>query len=67
MFNDLIHPHSSVSARDLLKQTIKNDSRFETTPTIDKALSLSSSLQAEGKGYVNPTYLLEVWTECTEK
>ena len=63
MFGDMCHPISTVSGRDILKNIITNDNRFDVYPTIYDALYLSDELRKEGKGYIDPNYLLAVWID----
>ncbi len=60
---DMIAPNSVVSARDILKEIIRSDDRFNADPTIDGSVFLSEALEAERGLFVRASYLLDVWTE----
>ena len=67
MVGSCICPISKVTARDILKDIIRNDPRFLETPTIDGAIHLADELHKERGMFVRPDYLLDVWTEMTKE
>ena len=56
MFNDMLHPMSTVKASDLLIPLMPDEE-----PTIDKAVALADRLTQEKGLYVTPSFLLDVW------
>ena len=63
----MVHKISTTTARDILNQLMSRDLRFQRRPTRQDAVLMAGDLQAEGKGYINPDYLLEVWTESIDR
>ena len=56
MFNDMLHPISSIKASDLLIPLLPDEE-----PSLDKALSLADQLMRERGIYCSPSFLLDVW------
>ena len=56
MFNDMLHPMSTVKASDLLIPLLPDEE-----PTIDKAVALADRLKQDKGLYVTPSFLLDVW------
>ena len=63
MAGDIVCRISKVSARDIIKEIIANDRRFQRIPTMADAESLSEALMNERKMFARASYLLEVWQE----
>ena len=66
MITDCVHPISTVSARDILKDMIRKDMRFlqYPQPTIYDARHMAKLLNEEHPLlFVDPGYLLSVWQE----
>jgi hypothetical protein len=67
MVGSCICPISKVTARDILKDIIRNDPRFLETPTIDGAIHLADALKKERDMFVRPDCLLEDWAEVIKE
>lgn len=51
-------------ASEYIIDRYETDRRMWFTPTLQRAIDLSRAWQEEGKGYVDPNFLLDVWTKC---
>ena len=60
---DMIHPHSAITAREIMTAMIMADDRFQTTANMADAVILAEALENERHWFVNPNYLLDVWQE----
>ena len=60
---DIVCIISKVSARDILKELILVDGRFQQIPTMQEAEKISAELNKERKWFIRPAYLLDVWQE----
>lgn len=60
---DMVAPKSTVTAREILKQLIMADDRFQKEANIDDARILANTITRESKGFVSPNFLLDVWQE----
>ena len=67
MVGSCICPISKVTAKDILKDIIRNDPRFLETPTIDGAIHLTDELKKERDMFVRPDCLLEDWAEVIKE
>ena len=63
MIGDIVCIISKVSARDILKELIREDERFQRIPTMADAERLSADLNRERGMFIRPAYLLDVWQE----
>lgn len=60
---DMIHPHSVITAREIMTAMIIADDRFRTTANMADAVILAEALENEHRWFVNPNFLLDVWQE----
>ena len=63
MCTDFVCKISKVSARDILKEFIRVDQRFQMIPNEDDAKRISDEMKREKGWYIRPDYLLDVWAE----
>lgn len=67
MFGMYVNPQSTVTARAILKAAIRHYCIDQQQPSIDQAIIIADDLMHKHGLYVRPDYLLDVWTESTDK
>ena len=63
MLGDMVAPISRTSARDILKQIIADDPRFQRLPTQEEAERIAQEMIQQENLFVNKVYLFNVWCE----
>ena len=63
MISDYVHPHSTVSASDIIKGLFDSNPELLTILRTEGSKPLSEVLKSKYRLTANPDYLLTVWEE----